>query len=195
LSHNEVVELARIFLNSRLPDCKVVTDWEIKEGKNVEIDWETIPDILLAQPSQFGGIKFSVAVEVELFQKSQKRLMRKFKKSMTESSLDGVIYLCESETIRSALKRAYNSVLTTSRSRTSNYSKFFILFGLIKKDGVELIPTLQNYSEIEVEFDSWINTIRKSHWAERYDSDFEMLGIHTQHVDKFVSEMKRQERA
>jgi hypothetical protein len=171
LSHNELVELVLVELKTILPDFCFTPDWEMTWTGKAEKSRDQFPDLLVESSSQPGSQKIKVAFEIEKTQKSNPRLTRKFKRMTGETRIDGLVYFCETDTIRRAVIRAYKEVLNGSRVRISQYQKNFLLFGIVDKSDLCATQSLTNYDDESVDFGMWISALRETKWTLRRDAN------------------------
>lgn len=90
-------------------------------------DFELRPDLLVALPTTGTKHRVTIAVEIERTQKSEARLVRKFRKYCTRTLLDGVIYLCEDDFTTEKLSRIYRANVMKKALRTQHYGNHFLL--------------------------------------------------------------------
>ena len=106
--HDQWCEYWAWQLRRAFPTVDIVREYQINSNEIAskvlllkQVDYELMPDFLMFLPASNGG-RVTIAFEIERTRKSDKRLLRKFKRYMEETRIDGLIYVCDSaHTMRS----------------------------------------------------------------------------------------------
>lgn len=127
------------------------------------------PDILLISPKGASDRPVTIAIEIECSRKTDARLEEKLRKYAKETTLDGVLYLCDWDSLPQILNRIYNSTLR-SNLRVGHYSANFLMFsdGLSSDDYQSI--SMYNADKKNVFFHDWIHFLTTHHRNLRRDS-------------------------
>ena len=180
LYHTEQCAIWTAYLKSRFPDAKTIRDFQLVEESGKiktqnpdDRDMDLVPDILLQFAAGPEKQRVEIGIEIERFQKSEKRLVQKLRKLVTRTQLDGTVYFCEKGMIAEVVRNVFNSLHFGKSARVSHYSKHFILFS--EMSGIErvLSPKFFNSELREVRLDEWVQYLRNTHFNFRRSSYFD----------------------
>lgn len=167
LLHNEECAFWSVFLKETFGDADVVRDFNFKHQEElVNLLFITqkedllLPDILLHFPKQHDRPRVTIAVEIELSRKSDKRLHQKFKKYMSTTRLDGLIYLCHQNSLIETLQGVYAKMNRSDFLRIGHYQDNFLLFGNRKFNPETSEPVLFNAINNPVSLKEWVDQLR-----------------------------------
>lgn len=181
LLHWEECAVWTEYLKILFPDFKVYREHEfhveplIKKILMTDHDEnEFKPDLMLLSRSNEHGELVKIAVEVERKRKSQVRLYRKLKKYCTETFLDGVVYVTESDEIMHHLQLIYEKKLLEQTSRVSHYGKTFLLFStpMLRARGTPHLCLNADLKHLSLQ--EWMqNLLTNVEWSRR-DENFKL---------------------
>ena len=176
LLHWESCAILTELLRRLFPDAEVLRDFQLGShpralnlllARKYELDLR--PDMFILFPASQGFAQTSVAVEYERTQKSDKRLREKLTTYASETRVDGMVYICESDTISQRLMMLYRSKVLERSPRIRHYgANFFMLtsVGLRGTDGKFLVVNAEGKY---VDLVRWIQLLRTTPSASRRD--------------------------
>jgi hypothetical protein len=129
------------------------------------------PDLMILFPSVTAQKFVKVGVEIERFLKSKKRLVQKLDQYASRSILDGVIYVCASDTIESALRTVYRSRVIERALRVNHYGSNFLLFTQLQPVTTEEEPVMRNAALQTVNLSSWLHHLSQTEHSRRRDKN------------------------
>ncbi|RYZ91766.1 MAG: hypothetical protein EOP06_06190, partial [Proteobacteria bacterium] len=110
LPHAEECALWAAKLRGMFPDGRVVRDWELQRDANLSQhilpDWgnrDCMPDLVLSIDREGDAQPILLAVEIERSRKAFPRLRKKLHSLAWGATYDGVLYVCENQSIRNAV--------------------------------------------------------------------------------------------
>lgn len=133
---------------------------------------ELRPDMVLLMPKSNAAGEIAVAVEIEKSPKTESRLIRKLKKYAGESLLDGLIYICDHESISERLRQIYHSPSLSRVGRVKHYGNNFFLFShaTARSSGSDL--ALHNAALQSVSLAPWMQHLAATEKNLRRDHTF-----------------------
>lgn len=179
LHHSEQCAIWTEYLKKMFPDAEVIRDFKIHKHKlakdilatDLQEILEIVPDILLIFKNTQHDLPVSVAIEVELSRKTDKRLIKKLRKYCMGCYLDGVVYVCSKNSLSTTLQSLYKNKLHAKNLRTGQYGNNFFLFCENKFDAKTCEPKLFNTLNEPVSLQSWVQYFKDKKPNFRRDSD------------------------
>lgn len=179
--HNQWCEYWSWMLRSAFPNAKVVRDYDLgsdEVARNIlmldAFDADLLPDFLVMLPINDNS-NVTIAFEIERTRKSEKRLIKKFRRYMEETRLDGVVYVCDSGRLAETLRAIYETKLVDKAERIHNYVHNFLLFSDSFSAGSRPLETFFNVNGDPVSLFDWCNTLCTSTRTKRREADFKKL--------------------
>jgi hypothetical protein len=134
-------------------------------------DFDLRPDFLLMIPKTETAEAVNLAFEIERTRKSEQRLIRKFKKYMGETSLDGLIYICDSGRLSETIRLLYQTKLLTRSQRQKRFGENFFVFSDSLDGGGPMLSRLFNACGKPTTFEKWCGYLTSTSWAKRRDEE------------------------
>jgi hypothetical protein len=134
-------------------------------------DFDLRPDFLLMIPKTETTEAVNLAFEIERTRKSEQRLIRKFKKYMGETSLDGLIYICDSGRLSETIRLLYQTKLLTRSQRQKRFGENFFVFSDSLDGGGPMLSRLFNACGKPTTFEKWCGYLTSTSWAKRRDEE------------------------
>jgi len=138
---------------------------------------ELMPDFLVVLPEKDERPRVSVAVEFERTLKSAERLRRKLNKYATETFLDGVIYICDVDSIGNKLRSIYSSKVMDNALRIKHYANNFVMFATNTHTAKGLAPVLVNAEAKFADLHEWMHWLRTTKMENRGRNSFKPLAL------------------
>lgn len=135
-------------------------------------DFELMPDFLLIFPATSTSEEVSIAFEIERTRKSDKRIMKKLKRYLNGTYLDGLIYICDSGRLVETISLLYKSKLLDNAERIKHYGNNFFLFSDAMTCGDLPLNSLFNTNRKSADFTEWCNYLRTTKRTLRRDLKF-----------------------
>lgn len=161
--HHQSCEYWIYLLKRIFSDARIIREAEFptsEEAKRVLLisdqDFDVAPDFILVIPSEKSARATYVAFEVERTRKSEKRLIQKLSKYANRSTIDGLIYVCETDRLSEALRLTYEKNICSKSHRIKHYGENFFLFS----DAIE--PSIFPFSRL---FNAQRKAISIVHWC------------------------------
>ena len=183
LIHSEACSLWANRLRRLFPHASLVRDFEIYNdvaANEVLLtnrnDFELRPDILLTFPGVRDRSPVSVAFEVERSRKSKARLLAKLRKYADESTLDGVVYLCDSTQVSEPVRQIFKAKVCDKSLRISHYGDHFLLFSNSLQVQTNAKMEMFNASSLPVHLEHWIEQLLCISHTARRNKIFEVGG-------------------
>ena len=165
-----------------LPHARVIRENAFYKNKDVQRtllsshdDFESLPDILILYPTSRGQM-LSVAIEIELSEKSKRRLAAKLQRLAKGTLLDGVIYICGIHIISERLQHIYKARVFDNALRIKHYGDNFFLFSdgenSLNSDDMKLF----NSALQPVSLKSWIHKLSNTEMDKRRNEMFAQGG-------------------
>lgn len=177
--HNQWSEYWIFLIKRLIPEAEIVRERTIgcnEIAKRIlrlkERDFDLMPDFLLMLPKEASCEPTYIAFEIERTRKSNERIMRKFKKYMEGTKIDGLIYICDSGRLSETIRMLYQSKLVTQSKRIKHYADHFFLFSDSMDGGGLNLNRLFNAKAESVSFVDWCVQLRTTKWTLRRDTQF-----------------------
>lgn len=180
--HNQWCDYWTYVIRRMYPEAYVIREHDIGShelAKEILLvkgnESDVLPDLLVMFPkNEFGQI--NIALEIERTRKSNSRILRKFKKYMSETRIDGLVYLCDSGRLSETLRTLYETNFIAKSNRISHYRQNFFLFADSMSGGGPPYNDFYNAEGKPTSFASWCNLLRTVRASQRRDQNFEMGG-------------------
>ncbi len=179
LFHNQWCEYWILNMKRGFPDAEIIKEDDIvghELAKRVLLlsgmDIDAHPDFLLSLPKTNDSGKCFLAFEIERTRKSEHRLVRKLRKYMDKTMLDGMIYICDSGGLSETLRLLYQNKLIGSSQRQRRFGENFFLLSDTLDGGGPQLPRLFNACGKLTSFESWCGYLASTEWPKRRDEDF-----------------------
>ena len=180
LYHSETCAIWLNRFKALLPEANVIREEQFVHQRDIsyllqakfdELDLK--PDLLIRAPNYYNAGQANIAIEVERFTKSRKRLTQKLRKLAGRTFLDGLIYICCEDTNADVIREVYLNEVKHRAHRIKPYGDHFLLF--IKNDNVDFKSpvSMVNSALKPVSIISWLGLLRSIPIDKRKDSDFE----------------------
>lgn len=180
LTHLETCAIWADRLRLLFPNARVVQDFRFNEDSGIQrvlmsdsADLELKPDLFIQFSEKEGSGRLSVGIEIERTRKTKKRLLNKLRKLSSKTLLDGVIYLCDKDSIRDNLEQIYSSQVRHRAIRTQHYGANFFLFGSTSLPEDTDYPKLINADGQLVNMKDWVQFL--GHQSPRLRRDSQLL--------------------
>lgn len=135
-------------------------------------DFDLMPDFLMLFPKTESTDSTSIAFEIERTRKSDKRILRKFRKYLNGTKIDGLIYICDSGRLSETIRLLYQTKLLDQAHRVKHYGDHFFLFSDSLAGGGPQLNRLLNAKGAPVQFNNWCQLLRTTKWTQRRDLAF-----------------------
>ena len=179
LLHTEACALLVHRLSTLFPDALLTRDFEFYNNASAsEIlltergDHELQPDVLMSFRSGAGQPRVSVAFEIERSRKSERRLVAKLHKYANETTLDGVVYICESEQISKPVRQVFKTKINPKSPRIRHYGEYFLLSSNEPSELFSGQTKMFNSSVTPVMFVTWLAQLRSTALTRRRNQAF-----------------------
>lgn len=179
LAHSEGCAMWAESLKRVFPEAVILRDYNFASNNlAAEVlllergDFESRPDLLISLPAKVSQ-KITIAVEFERTKKSDARLLKKIRKYTNESRLDGVIYICSTDTIGDRIKMIYRSQVLSKTQRIEHYGEYFFMFSDRFFPADTIPPSLTSSSNRNISLTDWMTTLSKGYLTARRDVQFE----------------------
>ncbi len=176
--HDQWCEFWSWHLRRAFPKVEIVREFQINSTEiaaNVlqlkQVDYELMPDFLMFLPSENGG-RVTIAFEIERTRKSEKRLLRKFKRYMEETRVDGLVYVCDSGRLSETIRTLYETKLLDHSMRVRHYAENFFLFSDSLTGGTRPLESFFNSNAQPTSITSWCRTLCSTSRNARRDANF-----------------------
>lgn len=168
-------------MGNYFPEAEFIREWEISSHQpSLDVllqkaeDMALRPDFLMFLPkTEATGHKTCIAFEIERTRKSDQRLIRKFKKYMNGTRLDGLIYLCDSGRLSEAIRLLYQAKLRPNSPHRGRFGDNFFLFSDTLDGGGPTLPRLLNAAGKPAHLKIWADYLTKTIWLKRRDEFFQ----------------------
>jgi hypothetical protein len=134
---------------------------------------DLLPDLLLTAPAGKGSGRVALAIEIERTVKAGKRLLRKLRKYTEQTRIDGLIYVCGSDSLHRKLLDVYRSNVAGRARRISHYAENFFLFADGSADRNLGEPRMLNAAGKPISLSAWIRILGETKSGGRHDSIFQ----------------------
>lgn len=176
--HNQWCEYWIMNMKRELPLANMIREGDIGSNKlamNVlqidKMDYELRPDFLLTIPRTEPADSIFLAFEIERSRKSDERILRKFRKYMDGTKIDGLIYICDSGRLSETIRTLYQTKLLTQTRRQKRFGENFFLFSDVLDGGGPQLSRLFNACGKLTSFESWCGYLSSTKWTRRRDED------------------------
>ncbi len=176
--HNQWCEYWILNMKRYFAGAKIVREGEINSDQiamNVlglkNQDFDLKPDFLLMIPKTETTEPVHLAFEIERTRKSEQRLIRKFKKYMGETSIDGLIYICDTGRLSETIRLLYQTKLLTHSQRQKRFGENFFVFSDSLDGGGPMLSRLFNACGKPTTFEKWCGYLTSTSWAKRRDEE------------------------
>lgn len=177
--HNQWCEYWILNMTKLFPEVQIIRENTIGSHQiamNVlqiqNRDFDLRPDFLLIFPKTEFKNSTYIAFEIERTRKSEKRLLRKFKKYMDGTHIDGLIYICDSGRLSETIRLLYQSKLVENSQRLKRFGENFFLFSDSLDGGGPGLSRLFNNCGKPILFENWCGYLSTTKWTERRDEVF-----------------------
>jgi hypothetical protein len=135
-------------------------------------DFDLMPDFLLIFPKTETSEATYIAFEIERTRKSDQRIVRKFKKYLNGTKIDGLIYICDSGRLSETIRLLYQTKLVAQAHRVKHYGDHFFLFSDSLDGGGPKLNRLLNANGNPIQLKNWCKLLRSTKWTQRRDLAF-----------------------
>lgn len=177
--HNQWCEYWFMNMKKLFPNSRSIREGEINSdqvAKNIlglqNQDFDLKPDFLLMIPKTENTESLNLAFEIERTRKSEQRLIRKLKKYLSETSIDGLIYICDSGRLSETIRLLYQNKLLAHSQRQKKFSENFFVFSDSLDGGGPMLSRLFNACGKPTTFQNWCGYLTSTTWTKRRDEDF-----------------------
>lgn len=177
--HNQWSEYWIHVISRIFPEAKIVREKSIAANETAkrilklrQRDFDLMPDFLVSFPKNQNQEAVHIAFEIERTRKSNQRILRKLKKYLNGTILDGLIYICDSCSLSETIRMLYETKLIEQAHRIKHYANNFFLFSDSFVGGGPKLDRLLNAKTEQVEIEKWIMLLRKTKWTLRRDAEF-----------------------
>lgn len=177
--HNQWCEYWRLLIKRQFPMAEIVREQDIGSNdvaKHIlqlqQRDFDLMPDFLLTFPKTASTEATHIAFEIERTRKSDERILRKFKKYLNGTKIDGLIYICDSGRLSETIRLLYQTKLLSQAHRVKHYGDHFFLFSDSLDGGGPSLPRLFNSNATTVSFHNWCGQLLSTKWTKRRDENF-----------------------
>ena len=168
LLHHELCEYWIHKIESALPDCKIIREWDIP-GNSIctnqlqvkKENLEFLPDFVVLLDASKPGSTVSIAFEIERTRKSDRRISRKLHKYAGRTHLDGMIYVCDSDRLSDTVCSLYNAKVKDKALRIGKYAENFFLFSDATEFADEPLARVFNANIERVDLIKWCQLLRE----------------------------------
>ena len=171
LYHSQACAIWAERFKASYPEARVIRDFQIRrdeEAQNILLNKphapDLIPDILIFFPKRQYEERVVIAVEIERSRKSNERVVEKLWRISTQCRLDGVLYVCDYQSITDVYRHLYNTRVREKFLRI-NYRKNYLMFG---RDDYLLF----NCNEERTNLRGWIAYLSTTSRDARRDAQF-----------------------
>jgi hypothetical protein len=180
--HNQWTEYWICLLKRLYPDAEFIRELEIHNSELArrvlmvgrEAD-DLLPDFLLIFRSDLQSEPTCIAFEIERTRKSNQRILQKLSKYINSTTVDGLIYVCDSGRLSETIRLLYQTRATAKSTRIAHYRENFFMFcDSMDGGGLSLSRTFNSNAE-PIKIEEWCRLIRETKWTKRRDSDFKNL--------------------
>lgn len=177
--HNQWSQAWEQIIKRSFPEAAIVREHNIGSSdiaKGVLLaegnDLDLLPDFLVMFPKSESTHTVSIAFEIERTRKSEKRLVRKFKKYLNETRIDGLIYICDSSRLSETIRILYQTKLMANSPRVKHYGNHFLLLSDTMSAGAEPLKRFFNAKGEKVSFENWCRQLMNTKPTLRRDTQF-----------------------
>ena len=168
------------YIRKLVPCATIVRDFNFKSSQiagqvllSSHNDFDLKPDLLIEIPSIDGTDSIAVGIEIERTLKANNRIEQKIFGLATRTRLDGLIYICSSESIADALHNIYRSRVLDNALRIKHYGSNFVVVSAEWRPQDQDAIVMVNAGVKPVPLAHWIYTLASTDLHERRDSLFE----------------------
>lgn len=179
--HNQWCEYWIMNMKRRLPDSKIIREDSISSHETAmnvlqiqKTDFDLRPDFLMSLSEGTAGDTTYLAFEIERTRKSEQRLLRKFRKYMDGTRIDGLIYICDSGRLSETIRLLYQNKLLAQTQRQKRFGENFFLLSDSLDGGGPQLPRLFNAAGKPTSFETWCGYLKSTKWTKRRDEDLKI---------------------
>jgi len=183
--HNQWCEYWALSIKRQFPETEIIRESTIggsELAKNVlqvsAEEFDLLPDLLIRFPSPDGNPSTFVAFEIERTRKSNRRILRKLKRYLNETKIDGLVYICDNGRLSETIRDLYRTRSVDRSNRTNHYAMNFFLFSDVLDGGGPDLVRLINANAEQVSFQNWCKHLRSTKWTKRRDDNFGQMGAY-----------------
>lgn len=177
--HNQWCDYWAARLKDAFPDVEIVREHTIgghQLAKELllanDSNDDLLPDVLVVFPKTDTTERVAIAFEIERTRKSDKRILRKFKKYLNETRIDGLVYVCDSGRLSETIRTLYETKLLAKAHRVAHYKEHFFLLSSALSASPDPMATFQNVNRKPVSLVDWCNTLRSTKLRFRRETQF-----------------------
>ncbi|MBK9322391.1 MAG: hypothetical protein IPM97_05465 [Bdellovibrionaceae bacterium] len=177
--HNQWCEYWALSIKRQFPEAEIVREHSIGSHAVAQRvlqlqqrDFDLMPDFLLIFPKTETSEATYIAFEIERTRKSDKRILRKFRKYLNGTKIDGLIYICDSGRLSETIRLLYQTKLQEQSHRVKHYGDHFFLFADSLEGGGPTLARLFNAKTQQVSFNNWCGYLLSTKWTKRRDENF-----------------------
>jgi hypothetical protein len=178
--HNQWCEFWALILRREFPDVEIIPEQDIRGSalaRSVLLlnqnDSDLIPDFLAVFPPLDSGERVTVAFEIERTRKSDARIIKKLKKYVAESKIDGLVYVCDSGRLFETMRLLYREKALPKAGRIRGYAERFFLLSDAMSAGSRPQESFLNLHGKQVSLIDWCRLLRSTKRNLRRDRQFE----------------------
>lgn len=177
--HNQYSQMWAGIIKTLFPQAQVVMEHDIGSNEIAsdllltdKRDLDLLPDFLAILPKTETTDGVALAFEIERTRKSNSRIIRKLKKYLYETKVDGLIYICDSSRLSETIRTLYAEKLGTPSLRVSQYLDNFFLFSDAMSGGSQSLERFFNAKGEPTTLKSWCGQLLANERISRRDSYF-----------------------
>lgn len=177
--HNEWCEFWALIIKRAFPDVEIIREHSIDShivAKNILLqngtELDLMPDLLIIFPKTATQEKVNIAFEIERTRKSDLRIIKKLKKYIFETHVDGLIYVCDSGRLAETIRLLYQKKTIEGAHRKRGYSDYFFLFSDSMSAGPSPLASFYNANGQPTSLINWCHKLRATKQTLRRDAQF-----------------------
>jgi hypothetical protein len=168
LYHSQQCAIWAHHLKRLYPEAKIVRDYKIlkdeESKKALLMDLDRIelrPDIMMFFPKTTTSQKIILAIEIERTRKANRRIIDKLKKFANTTFTDGLLYICDDDSLSEIIRQLYNKNVRERALRLAYKTNYLMLmqknFITSPEQAMMFNADLQNVS-----FADWIHFLKST---------------------------------
>lgn len=177
--HNQWCEYWILNMKRLFPEAQIIRESSVSSHqiamnvlKITKYDFDLRPDFLLILSNPNSKDLTYIAFEIERTRKTDARLMKKFKKYMDGTHIDGLIYICDSGRLSETIRLLYQTKLVAQSQRQKRFGENFFLFSDSLDGGGPELSRLFNACGKPASFENWCGYLLSTKWTKRRDEQF-----------------------
>jgi predicted transcriptional regulator len=177
--HNQWCEYWALSIKRLFPEAQIIREHSIAGHElakcilqTTATDFELLPDFLLVLPKTSATEAVHIAFEIERTRKSNARIIRKLKKYLNGTLIDGLVYICDTGRLSETIRELYETKLVANAHRVKHYGDHFFMFSDSLDGGGKQLNRFFNAKAEPVLFDQWCMQLRKTKRTLRRDKNF-----------------------